>query len=132
MLIDIIGSNNESNFLYSHVILLFIGDHDMVGCLHKINCKKFVPCSIICRDYGKYDPESLCIDIKNSNINLTDQFENVNNAWGPFYATLLDIFNKHVPVIKRKVQGKPSLCFTSELKRKMNNIRNASENVKKM
>ena len=104
----------------------------MVGCLHKINCKKFVPCSIICRDYGKYDPESLCIDIKNSNINLTDQFENVNNAWGPFYATLLDIFNKHVPVIKRKVQGKLSLWLPSELKRKMNNIRNASENVKKM
>ena len=105
MLIDIIGTNNESNFLYSHVIPLSIGDHDMVGYLHKINCKKFVPCSIICRDYSKYDPESFCIDIKNSNINLPDQFKNVNKPWGPFYAILLDIFNKHVPVKKRKLRA---------------------------
>ena len=104
MLIDIIGTNNESNFLYSHVIPLFIGDHDMVGCLHKINCKKFVPCSIICRDYSKYDPESFCIDIKNSNINLPDQFKNVNKPWGPLYAILLDIFNMHVPAKKRKLK----------------------------
>ena len=104
MLIDIIGTNNESNFLYSHVIPLFIGDHDMVGCLHKINCKKFVPCSIICRDYSKYDPESFCIDIKNSNINLPDQFKNVNKPWGPLNAILLDIFNMHVPAKKRKLK----------------------------
>ena len=104
MLIDIIGTNNESNFLYSHVIPLFIGDHDMVGCLHKINCKKFVPCSIICRDYSKYDPESFCIDIKNSNINLPDQLKNVNKPWGPLYAILLDIFNMHVPAKKRKLK----------------------------
>ena len=80
----------------------------MVGCLHKINCKKFVSCSIICWDYSKYDSESFCIDIKNSNINLPDQFKNVNKPWGPFYAILLDIFNKHVPP-KKKVKGKPSL-----------------------
>ena len=52
-----------------------------------INCKKFVPRSIICRDYSKCDPESLCIDIENSNVNLTDQLENVNKAWSYFCAT---------------------------------------------
>ena len=52
----------------------------MVGCLCKINCIKFFLGSIICRDYSKYDPESLCIDIQNSNINLTDKFENVNKT----------------------------------------------------
>ena len=94
----------------------------MVGCLHKINCKKFVSRSIIWRDYIKYDQESLCIDIKNSNINLTDQFENVSKTWGHFYATLLNIFNKQAPIIKTKVRGKPSLWVTSELKKKINEL----------
>ena len=43
-LIDIIGTNNKSNILSSHVILLSIGDHDMVGCLRKINCFTFNYC----------------------------------------------------------------------------------------
>ena len=81
-LIDIIGTNNASNISYSRVIPLSIVDHDMVGCLRKINCKKIVSHSIFCRGYSKYDPESLYIVIKNSNIILTDQFENVNKAWG--------------------------------------------------
>ena len=68
-LVGIIGTNNTSNILSSCVIPLSIRDHDMVGCLHKINCKIFVPRSVICRDYSKCDPESLGIDIKNSNIN---------------------------------------------------------------
>ena len=86
----------------------------------KINWKKFVSRSIICRDYSKYDPESLCVDIKNSNINLTDQFENVNKAWRHLYATLLTIFNKHALIIEKKVKGKPSPWLTSELKKKRN------------
>ena len=66
------------------------------------------------------DPENLCIDIKNSNVNLTDQFENVNKAWGHLYTTLLDIFNKHTPIIKKNVKGNSGLWLTSELKKKMN------------
>ena len=61
---DIIDTNNKSNISSSRVIPLSIGDHDMVGSLRKINCKKYVSRSTICRDYSKYDPESLCIDIK--------------------------------------------------------------------
>ena len=79
-----------------------------MGCLCKINYQKFVRCSIICRGYSKYDPESLCIDIKNSNINLIDQFKNINYSWGHFYKALLDIFNKLAPVIEKQVTGKPS------------------------
>ena len=69
--------------------------------------------------YSKYDPESLCIDVKNSNKNLTDQFKNVRKAWGHFYETLLYIFNKQAPIIQKKVKGKPSPWLTSELKKKM-------------
>ena len=43
-LIDIISTNNKSNILSSHVIPLSIGDHDMVGCLCKINCFTFNYC----------------------------------------------------------------------------------------
>ena len=114
-LTDIIGAKNKSNISSFRVIPLSIGDHGMVGCLRKINCKRFVPRSIICGDYSKYNPESL---YKNSNINLTDQFENINKAWGHFYATLLNIFNKHAPTIEKKIKGKPSPCLTSELKKK--------------
>lgn len=72
MLVDIIGTNNESNISSSHVTPLSTRDHDMVGWVRKINCEKFVPHLIICRGYSKYNPESSYIDFKNWNINLTD------------------------------------------------------------
>ena len=102
----------------------------MVGCLRKINCKNFVSRWIICKDYSKYDPEILCIDIKNSNINLTDQFKNVNKAWGHFYASLLNIVNNNAPIIGKKVKGKPNPWITSELIKKRTNLINAWENAK--
>ena len=97
-----------ANTSSSRVIPLSIGDHDVMGCLHKISCKNFAPRSILCRAYSKYDPEILCIYIKNPNTNVTDQFENVNKAWDHFHATLLDIFNKHTPIKEKKMKGKAS------------------------
>lgn len=54
-LIDMIGKNDTSNVSSFCVIPLYMGDHDMVNCLRKINCKKFVPCSILCTGCKKYD-----------------------------------------------------------------------------
>ena len=39
---------------------------------------------------------------------------------GDFYAMLLGIFNKQVPIIEKKVKDKPSPWLTSELKKKIN------------
>ena len=74
-LIGIIGTNSTSNISSSGVIPLSIGDHDIVGYLRKMNWKRFFPRTFFWRDYSNYDPESLCINNKNSNINLTDQSE---------------------------------------------------------
>ena len=50
-LIDIIATNNSQNLIDNDVIPTSIGDHDMVGCVRKVNCVKFQPWLITCRDY---------------------------------------------------------------------------------
>ena len=69
-LIDIIGTKNTSIILSSRVIQSSIDDHGILGCLSKMNCKRFVSRTILCREHSKYDPESLRRDIENSDINL--------------------------------------------------------------
>ena len=34
-----------------------ISDHDMIGCVYKMDNIKFNGCTIPCRDYSNYNPE---------------------------------------------------------------------------
>ncbi len=58
-LIDIIATNNPETIKTANVIPLSIGDHDMVGCVRKMNAMKFKPKVIVCRNYTNYDPRVL-------------------------------------------------------------------------
>ena len=90
-LIDMIGKNNTSNVSSSCVIPLYMGYHDMTSCLRKINCKKFVPCSILCKGYRKYDQ-----------YQVTDQLS-------ALYIFALFEQTKH---IKKRVTGKCALTLS--------------------
>ena len=55
-LLDVILTNNPSNIAKHDVISTSIGDHDMPGCVRKINNSSFRPRIITCRDYKNYSP----------------------------------------------------------------------------
>ena len=64
-LIDVILVNNEKNIAKSLVMSLRLSDRDLVACVRKVNHLRFQHRTIRCRNYSKYNPESLKSDFKN-------------------------------------------------------------------
>eukprot|EP00795_Rhopilema_esculentum_P009289 gene9289-16986_t len=119
-LIDVILTNNPSNIAKHDVIPTSIGDHDMPGCVHKINNSSFRPRVITCRDYKMYNPENMKSDLQNVDWAPFYNQINVNEAWSMMKSILQNVFNHHAPRIFKKVRGKPAPWLNSEVKRLMN------------
>ena len=58
-LIDVIFVKETSRKAKSEVLPVSDSDHDMIGCVYKMNNIKFTGRPIHCRDYINYDPEQL-------------------------------------------------------------------------
>ena len=56
-LIDAILTNNPANISKIDVVPTCIGDHDMPGCVRKINNACLKSRLITCRDYKRYNAE---------------------------------------------------------------------------
>ena len=96
-----------------------MSDHDMIGCVYKINNIKFNGCAGCCRDYRKYNPEQLQKDIRESNWSQIENIKSANNASLCFKSTLIDLFQKHAPEFDKKVRGKPCPWLTQDIKTKI-------------
>ena len=119
-LIDIIGTNNPVTIRDARVIPTGIGDHDMVGCVRKINLAREAPRQITCRNYRNYDPEKLKEDLRNSDWLHVMNCVDVNEAWGYMKDMLSGVLNKHAPKIQKKVKGKAAPWLDEGVKRLMN------------
>ena len=67
-LIDIIFLKETLGTAKSEVLPMSISDHDMIGCVYKMNNIKFNGRTIRCRDYRNYNPEQLEKDNRESNL----------------------------------------------------------------
>ena len=119
-LIDIICSTNPSTICKTDVIPLSIGDHDMVGLVRKLNHLKYAPRTIKCRNYTQYHPEKMCGDLKGHNWEQLYLISDVNNAWNFIKDILSNTFNKHAPMINKRVKGNFCPWLTSHIKALMN------------
>ena len=119
-LIDVIFVKNDFAVTRTSVIPMSIGDHNMVGCIYKLNNARFSQKNIHCRDYRNYDPPLMNRDIRQSRINEVNKMKNVNDAWNHIKNILLEVFQKHAPIINKRVRGKPCPWLTNDLKSKMN------------
>ena len=80
-LIDIIATNNNESIRETSVIPSGIADHDMIGCVRKVNFFKFETRKITCRDYRNYDPTKLKTFLLEQDWNPLFHCKDVNNAW---------------------------------------------------
>eukprot|EP00795_Rhopilema_esculentum_P008031 gene8031-13942_t len=113
-LIDVILTNYPSNIAEHDVIPTSIGDHDMPGCVRKINNSSFRPRLYTCQDYKNYNPENMKSDLQNVDWAPFYNQINVNEAWLMMKSILQNIFNHHAPRIFKKVRGKPAPWLNSE------------------
>ena len=128
-LIDIIATNSTATIIHHDVIPTGIGDHDMVGCIRKINSTKFKPRLIKCRDYRKYNPIDLSEDLRKQNWYPVLNSHNVNEAWNKMKHIVVEVFDKHAPRIMKNVKGKFAPWLTDDVKKTYERKRQAPPQV---
>lgn len=103
-LIDIIATNKSENIRSSDIFPTSFSDHDLVGCVRKLNHVKFKPKEIRCRDYSNYNHNTMNAELQNSDWQNVYNSKNVNTAWQYFNQTVSTVFNKHAPFIMKRIK----------------------------
>ena len=60
---------------------LRLSDHDLVACVRKVNHQQFQHRTIGCRNYSKYNMESLKSNLKNVGVSSLYKIDTINLAW---------------------------------------------------
>jgi len=106
-LIDIIATTSTNTIKLVDVIQTTFSDHDMVGCIRKINFLKYPAKCVKTRDFRNYDSQKLNDDVKNADWSPVYNSTNINYTVELFNNTLLEIFNRNAPYITKKIKGRP-------------------------
>ena len=92
----------------------------MIGFVRKLNSNHYSARYTSCRDYKAYNPELLKSDLGKVNWMPFYNESNVNDAWSLLKSTLSNLYNRHAPIIKKKVKGKPAPWLNEDIKTIMN------------
>ena len=118
-LIDLIVTNNPLSISKCDVFPTCIGDHDMVGCVQKINNVKFIPKIVMRRNYSSYNPSVMNEEFTKINWDPLYLAKDVNVAVSYFNETVKSIFDKYAPNMVKKVRGKPCPWIHHDLRASM-------------
>ena len=119
-LIDIIAVSNPVNIAQSEVIPCDISDHEIIGFVRKLNRQKYVPRTISCRDFKKYNPAAFRETLSNSDWNTIYEQNDVNSAWLKMKAVLVSAIDKHAPIISKRIKGRVCPWLNEECKVQIN------------
>ena len=87
-LIDIALTNNPSSISYVIVDSISIGDHELIGCVRKMQNIKYESKTVRSRDYKNYVPEDLIAETRHTEWDVLYQCNDVNTAANIFTASL--------------------------------------------
>lgn len=118
-LIDIILTNNTDNIKNTIIAPLSIGDHELVGCVRKLHCKKYTSKTTYARDYKNYEPAKVIFEVKKVNWGSLYSCKNVELAATIFTTTLKNIFDKHAPYKTKVIKEKPAPWLKADLRKLM-------------
>ena len=118
-LIDISASNNCACINDTIVVPSGVADHELIGCVRKLNHMKFPEETITCRDYRSYDPAKLSQHLSEVDWKLIFNCHDVSIVWRIFNDILSTVFNKFAPVITKRLRGKCSPRLSAEIKSHM-------------
>ena len=92
-----------------------LSDHNLIGVIRKMNCKRHLSQNIKARDYSKYNKEDLQNTLRDLPWEkcLTVEF---NQGWDLFKYLISSTLNKHCPIKEKRVRGKPSPWLTQEIR----------------
>ncbi|CAB3993279.1 Hypothetical predicted protein [Paramuricea clavata] len=118
-LIDVICTNKPQNISKVEVISASLSDHEMIGCVRKLNNHSFKARTIEARDYRNYNHEDLCNNLRQSSFDSVFASKTVESAWENFKHIFLSAVDKYAPLIRKKIRGRPCPWLRNETKREM-------------
>ncbi len=118
-LIDLIATNNPQSISKSNVFATSISDHDMVGCIRKINHFKYSPKVITRRNYATYNVNNMNNDFEAVDWEPVYNTNDVNVALNNFHGVVKTIFDRHAPFIVRRIKGKSCPWMHHDLRKIM-------------
>ena len=87
----------------------------MVGCVRNMNSLKFQARAIKCRNYARYDKETFNKDLQSASWVSVLSRSDVNLAWASFKNIFLQICDRHVPLLTKKVRVSQNPWMTSAI-----------------
>ena len=119
-LIDVILTNFRQNISLCNVIPTNLSDHDMVGCVRKINRNKAKPKTITCRNYAKYDKEAINVSLSCENWDAIYNSKCPEKAWEIMKAILVRTLDQWAPFVTKRVKGDDCPWLNDLIKKEMN------------
>ena len=119
-LIDIIQTNKALNISHNTVIQAGLSDHDLIGCVRKMNNVKYQPEIIRCRNYSHYNTETINNELRNKDWNPVFNTNSPTNAWSYMKELLKETIDKHAPFITKRIKGRKSPWISNNLSKEMN------------
>ena len=120
-LIDHIFVTKPSSFPISCVVSTSLSDHDFVYCCRKINTIKYSYRTIKCRNYRAYNSANLRDDVRSIDwLPIFSNYSDANKAAEYLSSKLKDTFDRHAPLIEKRIKDKPCEWLDDTIKKEMN------------
>ena len=119
-LIDVVLTNNPLNISSTVNITASLSDHNLIGCIRKMNSFRYQPEVITCCDFKNYDVNAINSELLNANWNNVYNSQSVKAAFSRLKEILLNTLNRYIPIVKKTAKGKPSPWLNEQVKRHMN------------
>ena len=119
-LIDVIQTTQPSNITKSVVVPADLSDHDMVGCVRKLHNLKSKPKTIKCRNFTRYDANTVCKELHGIQYNNLYTLDCPEKAWHYLKSILVTTLDKYTPYISKRVKGKTCPWLNANVKNEMN------------
>ena len=120
-LIDVILTNISKNIKNVITTPLSLSDHDLIGCVRKLNNHNTKSRTRTSRNYSKYNPDNMKTDLSREVFEPLFHINNVNKDWLILCNILTNCFENHAPVITKRVKGTFAPWLNSEIKKLMSN-----------
>ena len=122
-LIGIFATTHELNLTKNITYASSLSDHELIGIVRNINCRKFAPRRIQCRSFKNINTINFRNDIRDT-LGSQSCIEflksnDLNTAWNKFKSLIIAVIDKHAPLMERSVRGRDCPWLTSEIKHKI-------------
>ena len=104
-LIDVVLTNNALNISSTVNIAASLSDHNLIGCIRKMNSFRYQPEVITRRDLKNYDVNAINSELLKADWNNVYNSQSVNTAFSRLKEILLNTLNRYAQLSKKPSKG---------------------------